>query len=232
MRILGALKADIVFQFKQGFYVIYVMMTLVYMIAAGRLPDNIKDIVVPLVIFSDPSVVGLFFIGGIIMLEKTQGVFQFVRVTPLKTIEYVMSKVLSLTLLALTAGLAISFTVYGMGFNVILLSAGIILTSVFFTLYGFVILPGCRTVNQYMIKMIPYMLVMMAPCVSLLDFKYSWIPGILPGAAGLKLVYGAFEGMAVLDVIVSLLSMLIFNFLILMYVLRIFNGKIASGGEE
>ncbi|MCX8055940.1 MAG: ABC transporter permease, partial [Ignavibacteria bacterium] len=77
MRIISALKADIKFQAKQGFYSVYILLTLVYMIILEQVPNKYQNIVVPLVVFSDPTIVGFFFIGGIVMLEKVQGVLDY-----------------------------------------------------------------------------------------------------------------------------------------------------------
>ncbi len=70
MRITNAIKADVKFQVKQGFYAVYVIITLIYMLIIYQLPDHMGEIVVPLIIYFDPSIVGFFFIGGIVMLEK------------------------------------------------------------------------------------------------------------------------------------------------------------------
>src|SRR5690554_5975368 len=98
MRLLHAVWADIRFQFKQGFYLVYVLITITYLIILSFLPEEILSVGLPLVIFSDPSVLGLFFIGGIIMLEKMQGILSVLVVSPLRTTEYILSKVISLAL--------------------------------------------------------------------------------------------------------------------------------------
>ncbi|MGM0652168.1 MAG: ABC transporter permease, partial [Bacillota bacterium] len=86
MRIVNALKADVSFQFKQGFYLVYILLTLIYMVILGVLPVEWKSTIIPLVLFSDPSMVGFFFIGALVMLEKVQGVLQYVVVTPLRSL--------------------------------------------------------------------------------------------------------------------------------------------------
>jgi hypothetical protein len=86
MRLLHAVLADIRFQIKQGFYLVYVVITAMYLIIMSFLPDDILAVALPLVVFSDPSVLGLFFIGGIILMEKGQGVNQYM----LKTIPYML----------------------------------------------------------------------------------------------------------------------------------------------
>jgi fluoroquinolone transport system permease protein len=98
MRLLHALQADVRFQWKQGFYLVYILITIIYLIILSFLPENVLSIALPLVVFSDPSVLGLFFIGGIIMLEKAQGFCLFWWFHTLRTTEYVLSKVISLPL--------------------------------------------------------------------------------------------------------------------------------------
>src|SRR5690554_1144750 len=158
MRLFNAFRADIRFQFKQGFYLVYVVLTFIYMIILAKFPLDWKELAVPLVVFSDPSMVGFFFIGAIVMLEKVQGVLKYVTVTFLRSIEYLLAKVLSLTILAITAATMIVPVTYHEPLNWFILIVGIALTSSFFVLYGFIAAADCTTMNQYFIKMIPYML--------------------------------------------------------------------------
>lgn len=197
MRLINALKADMTFQYRQGFYWVYILLTLLYMAILAKLPQgDIKAYGVLLVVFSDPSLVGFFFIGGIVMLEKVQGVIKYLGVTPLDSWEYLVSKALSLAVVSLTAGLVITKATYTGPVNIVLLSAGILLSSVFFTLYGFLIAAGARTVNQYFVRMVPFLLLIALPCFSLL-LKPEWlIFDLFPSVAGLKLIEGAFFGMS------------------------------------
>ena len=230
MRVWRALKADMKFQFKQGFYTVYVFLTLIYMVIIIQLPKNIVSIAVPLVVFTDPSVVGFFFIGGIIMLEKVQGVIQYIVVTPLTSKEYLAAKIISLSLLAEAAGITITAVTYKGNISWVLLVLGILLSSVFFTLYGFIIAAGCNTVNEYFIKMIPYMLVIVFPCFSLIGFHNSWLFNIFPSVAGIKLVFGAFHGVSMFEAISYIIYLLIFNAILFLRVERIFDEKIVYGG--
>lgn len=232
MRIFNALKADISFQFKQGFYFVYIALTFIYMVIMSLLPDKLLNTFIPLVVFSDPSVVGFFFIGGIVMLEKVQGILQYIVVTPLRTKEYLLAKVISLSLLAEAAGLAITAVTHKGSVNWVLLFIGILLSSVFFTLFGFIVAAKSNSVNQYFIKMIPYMLVVIFPCFSLIGFQYSWLLNIFPSAAGLVLVFGAFNGIGSFKAIGLILYLIIFNVLLLFYVEGVFNKSVIAGGGE
>ena len=229
MRIVSALKADVRFQFKQGFYLVYILLTLIYMVILGKLPTAWKSTVIPLVLFSDPSMVGFFFIGALLMLEKVQGVIQYVVVTPLRSIEYLLAKVLSLTILAVAATIMITLATYGYELNWFLLILGVILTSCFFVFYGFIVSIRCTTLNQYFIKMIPYLLLIVLPCFSLIGFPYAWLFNIFPSVAGLKLVYGAFNGIDPISAAALSIYLLAANLVIAGYVEKIFDRMATEG---
>jgi len=224
MRLLNALRADIRFQFKQGFYLVYLLLTLVYMVVLARLPREWESVAVPLTVFSDPSMVGFFFIGAIVMLEKVQGVLQYVTVTPLRSIEYLLAKVISLTLVALTAGVLITLATYQDSLNWAVLLVGITLTSSFF-----VAAANCTTMNQYFIKMIPYMLLIVLPCFSVVGFPYSWVFNIFPSVAGLHLVLGAYNGIPVLKALSFVVYLVAANILLLFYVEKVFDRMVTKG---
>ena len=229
MRLINVFRADIRFQFKQGFYLVYVMLTFIYMIILAKFPPEWKELAVPLVVFSDPSMVGFFFIGAIVMLEKVQGVLQYVIVTPLRSIEYLLAKVLSLTILAISAATMIVLVTYHEPLNWFILIAGITLTSSFFVLYGFIAAADCTTMNQYFIKMIPYMLLIVLPCFSLIGFPYSWIFNVFPSVAGLQLVFGAFNGLGIKGILALIIYLIVVNIALLFYVKNIFENMVTKG---
>ncbi len=211
MRLLNALKADIIFQYRQGFYWIYLLITLVYMTIMSKLPEgNIKAVGVMLAVFSDPSMLGFFFIGGIVMLEKVQGVIKYLGVTPVYAWEYLLAKALSLSLVSLAAGSLITKVTYKGEVRFGLLLLGILLSSVFFTLYGFLIAAWARTINQYFIKMVPFMVLIALPCFSFLLKEQSVLFDLFPSVAGLRLIQGAFFGIpssrALLNVFILLVE--------------------------
>lgn len=229
MRIVNALKADVRFQLKQGFYLVYIILTLIYMVILGKLPQEWKSTIIPLVLFSDPSMVGFFFIGALVMLEKVQGVIQYVVVTPLRSLEYLLAKVVSLTILAIAATIMITLTTYGYQLNWVLLILAVTLTSSFFVFYGFIVAVRCTTLNQYFIRMIPYLLLIVLPCFSLIGFPYAWLFNIFPSVAGLKLVYGAFNGIDFLNASAYTVYLLAANLAIARYVEKVFDRMATEG---
>lgn len=226
MRLLHAVLADARFQLKQGFYLVYILITIMYLILLSFLPKDVLSVTLPLVVFSDPSVLGLFFIGGIIMLEKVQGVLSVLVVTPLQTIEYVLSKVISLAFVSVLAAFAITGFSHYESVSWVLVFLSTILTSGIFTLCGIMITAGCNTVNQYMIKTIPYMLLFVLPCFSLIGFPYSWLFTIIPSVAALRLMLGAYMGIPLYEAIGLILYLSGMNYLFLRWTIRVFENKI------
>ena len=217
MRFLHALKSDILFQFKHGFYTIYAVLTIFYVFVLSYIPQDITDIVAPLILLSDPSVVGFFFIGGILMLEKNQGVLDYLFITPLHLLEYLMAKIFSLTLIAIMSSMIIA---YGSGilFSPILLISSILLISFFFTLLGFIVALKCETINQYFIKMIPSMFFLISPCLLLLVIKDARIIGFVPSVASVYLILGSFQGIQIWEFVFYGISLIVFIILCVLYI--------------
>lgn len=226
MRLLSATWSDIRFQIKHGFFLVYVVITIMYLIILSFLPENIFNVALPLVVFSDPSVLGLFFIGGIILLEKGQGVLMVLVVSPLRSQEYILAKVISLAFISVLAAFAITFFSHYPTVNWLLLLMATILTSAMFTLVGIMINAGCNTVNQYMLKTIPYMLLFTLPCFSLIWFPHSWLFSLFPSVAALKLMMGAYHGISWYEAFALTVYLLGICYLLLRRTIRVFENKI------
>ena len=195
MRLIAAMKSDLRFQFKHGFYAVYALISVLYMVILQKIPSGLpKDYTLALIVFSDPAMLGFFFIGGIVMLEKQQGILEYLAVTPLSPREYIISKVVTLSLLSICASVVIAVITHYSDVNWLLLTVTILSLSVFFTLYGFLATVGCRSINQYFLKMIPFLLLTSIPCLAVVSFPYSWVFSVLPNVAGLKLTIGIFMG--------------------------------------
>ena len=55
-----------------AFYFIYFVLTVIYVFGITALPDNWKHNAAAIMIYSDPAAMGLFFMGAIVLLEKSQ----------------------------------------------------------------------------------------------------------------------------------------------------------------
>ena len=136
MRLGRLICGDIHFQWKYGFYFIYFILTVLYVCGIAALPEHWKTDIASIMIYSDPAAMGLFFMGAIVLLEKSQKVLNAMVVSPVKISEYILSKTVALiaisTVIALILGLV-------SGSNHLLgIAVGTALTSAIFTMLGII----------------------------------------------------------------------------------------------
>lgn len=110
MRLRHLFLWDMKFQARYGFYLLYGFLTVLYAAVLVSLPRSWRENAAALLIFSDPAAMGLFFMGAIILLEKSQRVTAFFAVSPLKALEYVSAKVLSLSTVGLLVAAVLGAT--------------------------------------------------------------------------------------------------------------------------
>ena len=108
MRLKNLIIGDVKFQIKYGFYFIYLILTILYVCLIFALPENIKEKAATVMIFTDPAAMGMFFMGAIILLEKSQRVLNSLVVSPIKVWEYIASKCISLGFISTIVAVAIA----------------------------------------------------------------------------------------------------------------------------
>jgi len=87
-------------------------------------------------ILSDTTILGAIFIGALILLEKQQAVIHTLFVTPLKPSNYILSKSLSLSAIAITMSILIYLPVWQASAYTILIFFTTIITAGIFVMFG------------------------------------------------------------------------------------------------
>lgn len=159
------LLCDMRYQFKYGFYFLYVIVSAAYIGILLMLPVEIRRQGAAVIIWSDPAALGFFFSGGIVLLEKGEGLHSYFSIVPVTTGEYILAKVLSLSVISTMAGLTIaSFGLKGR-VDYLLLVPGLLAGSALFTLFGLAVGSMARSVNHYLAMGVPAGIILMAPSV-------------------------------------------------------------------
>ncbi|HOO85179.1 MAG TPA: hypothetical protein PLS94_11470 [Prolixibacteraceae bacterium] len=175
-KLLTLTKFDVKFQIKQGFYLVYALVSLLYIIILFNIPFTARSSVTAYLILSDTSIIGITFMGALVLLEKQQNTLQSLFVTPVKLSQYLWSKAISLTILALLASVLIAFIPGGLLNNWPLTMIGVTLSSLFFSFVGLGISAGAQSLNDYLagimlgglITGVPLILYFYMPLVSLI----------------------------------------------------------------
>lgn len=194
MRRLGsAIRFDMLLQARHGFYAAYALISTLYIFALRALPANWRETAHTALAFSDPAALGFFFIGGLLLLEKQQRIFDPMFVTPYAPAEYVISKTVSLSMLSLGSIVAIRVGVFGLQGQWALYLFGSAATAAFFTLLGLGIAARCRSVNGYFAASALYSAVFAAPLLRSLDIvDWAWLAA-LPTHATLLALESAYR---------------------------------------
>lgn len=161
MRLKNLIKGDIWFQVKYGFYTVYSIITLLYILLLYAIPESARGTVAIILIYSDPAAMGLFFMGAVILLEKSQRVVNSIAVSPVRVTEYIISKALTLGIIATVVGVLIS-TAAGQ-YHFIEAVIGTFLGSIIFSMIGLVVAARIGSLSQFLIATIPFELLCFAP---------------------------------------------------------------------
>lgn len=210
---LQLIKYDIRLQWRQGFWLVYFIVTLIYLLILFSLPPGSRHFISLLFVLMDTSVLGVVFVGALVLLEKQQNVLQSLFVTPLKLRTYLFSKTISLTILALFMSMGIYFPVAGFSRGTLLLMALVLISSAFFMLVGIGVSARVSTLNQYLGKLILAGLVIIVPVIPFVLVENSGWMRIFPSNAlydlALIIYSGSPGGMAVADLIILVLWLVV-----------------------
>ena len=207
-RLLKCIIGDIFLQYKYGIYLIYSVITILYIIILNQIPDHLTNTIIPFILLTDPSLLGIFFIGGLVLFEKGEGTLEYLVVSPLSIKEYLLSKMISLTIISVIASGTIVVFSYKHNLNKITLILGIVLTSLLFVLIGFIAVVRFNTVNKYLLASIIYMTVLFSPFIDYFGLYKSWVFYLIPTKASIILIFGAFEKIEIWEGLYSILYLI------------------------
>lgn len=190
-RFVSMLRWDVQLQMRYGLYTVYAVITMLYVAGVLGVPAEVRPAAVTFVVFSDPVFLGMFFIGALVLFEKGDGVLDALTVSPLGRREYLVSKVLSLTVLALLSSLIVALLGHGLDFDGGLFLLGVVLSSVLFVLIGFIAVARFDTINAYLMTALVYMLPTGFPLLGFIGIDHPLLY-LIPTKATLLLLGGAF----------------------------------------
>lgn len=200
-RFRSMIMNDIRFQVRHGIYSAYALITTMYVLLLFFLPERVQAMAITLIVFSDPSVLGFFFVGGIILLERGQNVMDNLFVSPLRLKEYLLAKAGSLAVLSVTTSVVIHGLTLGFSSVRLPFVLGVLMTSVFFTLLGIGLAVRCRSTNGFFLKAPMYTLVFILPLLPFLNLFESSLFFILPTHSTLQLLGASHQGVTILGTV-------------------------------
>lgn len=192
-RFISLLKLDMILIIRNRILHIATLITALYAGILQVLPENNFITVMITLIFTDPVTLGFMFIGVMVLFEKGGNTLQALSVTPVRAEEYLWSKAITLTLVALVASLLMALAGVGLQFQPGFLIAAVVFSSILFVFIGFIGVSKVKTFNQYFIVIPVFMVPGFLPFLNFFNITDTWLWYLLPTQASLVLFSAAFE---------------------------------------
>jgi fluoroquinolone transport system permease protein len=205
-RLASAVRWDAVIQFRNGFYYAALFVTLVWIFLLRQVPLEYRLLLLPAMLAGNLLINAFYFVAGLVLLEKAEGSLQAQVVTPLRRGEYLASKALTLGLLSLAEGLAITLLGHGLAFNPLLLALGLLSGAGLLALLGFVAIARYDSINEYLMPSIGYMSALILPFIDYFQVWQSPLFYLHPLQAPLIVLRAAFQPIAPLELLFGLLA--------------------------
>lgn len=142
-------------------------------------------------IFIDPALIGLSFVGGIMLMEKAARVHSALGVTPSPPWVYLASRIITLTVTGSLSGLAVAICAYGQQFNIAMMVWALLVSNMVAVLIGFICAARAKSMNDLMIRLLYLSTVLFAPLLPHFGVTPDWAAApmaIIPSASMLALL--------------------------------------------
>jgi len=170
-RLAASLYWQVIYQHRNGFYVASVVTVAMLVGLLSALPANIdlatKQVAVAVFTIFAVQITTFFFVGGILLLERGEGVLSAFAVSPLPPGEYLFARVVTLSALATVETLVIGAAITGASLDVALFVAGAFGLSIIFSCFGFAFFARYTGLNEALLPSVLATIVLSLPAIAL-----------------------------------------------------------------
>lgn len=205
-RLRATLLCDIRLQLRNGFYHATAFLLLVWALILVWLPDTDLRWILPPLVLGNLVINTFYFLAALVLLEHDEGSLQARRVTPLRQHEYLVSKLMTLTALALVENLLIIVLFHGTGFAWLMASAAIIIASVMYALLGMIAVARYDSINTFLMPSVLYTAFAEIPLLAYLGGVTHPILLLHPLQPPLLLAEGAFRALGAGELTYAILA--------------------------
>ena len=199
-RFLSTMRMDVLMQVRNKLYVIGIGSGILVALALSRFPADQQFLAVPTLMILVAGGSTLLYVAGLITFERDEGTLNAMIVSPVRTTEYLWSKVITLTTLATIECLIMVFGAWLIIRsmteiavpNVIVMLLGIVALGVTYTLLGIVLIVRYDKITDFLIPMGAIAMVLQLPFLHFLGLVVSPLWLIIPSSAPTMLIRGAY----------------------------------------
>lgn len=162
-RVMAALQWDAQLQYRYGLYIAGAFALTFWLVFVTLLNADWRLPMVPSFLLLNVTINTFYFVAALILFEKAENVLEGLVVTPLRSWEYLISKVVTLTALSFVENMIITLFAVGLAFNVGWLALGFVFMAMQFTLFGVVAVARYREINSFLLPSGAWMIALSLP---------------------------------------------------------------------
>ncbi len=196
IRLAASLRRDALNQYRQGLYAVTLFLVAVFAVLLSLLPPGLREysaMIVPPFLAVNLIITTFYFTAAMVLLEKGEGMLPMLIVTPLRPWEYLASKSITLSLLALVETFLILLPFFGLDFSWLLLTTGAILLGAIYCLSGFTAVIRFGSINTFLLPSVLWVTILVLPLLSHFGLLPRWFFFWHPLEPGLTLARSAFS---------------------------------------
>lgn len=206
-----SVKDFIVIDVKQGIrtkvYPLYLLAAVFMGLLVRAFPDIFRSIIVPVILFIEPSLLGITFVGAIILFEKKDRVPSALATTPVNLRSYIIGKLTTMVVMSLL----VAFIILGIGVGFVEKSFyvfwGVLVTSALYTLVGIGIASKHKTLDDYFVPLLAIFFLSLIPFLGFYGIIENEILDIIlhiiPSYESIYLIGSAFRDVGTEKIILS-----------------------------
>ena len=192
-RLTATLRLDVRLQARNSVYLIIAVaaLGLAFALRALVTPEQLHFFM-PLVALSGVSLTTFFLIGVLLLLERGEGTLDVVLVSPLRPAEYLASKLITVTALALAESALIAGIAYGLGFSFPWLALAVLLRAGLVAAIGVAVGVRYRSITHFLMPAVALSVAFDLPVLWYLELWPSPLFYLWPTFPSLLLAKAAF----------------------------------------
>ena len=200
-RFISALKMDVTIQIRNHLYTIGIVAAILVAIGVSQLGGDRHMVnLVPALMLAVAGGSTLLYVSAMIIFERDEGTLNAVIVSPLRTSEYLWSKIITLTTLATLeaiimiggAMLIMSRTEPVTMPNLLIGLPGIVVVGILYTLLGIVLIVRYDKITDYLLPMALIATILQLPLLYFLGVVPHPVFLVIPSSAPIMLIKGAY----------------------------------------
>lgn len=204
-RLAHTVYLDLRLQLRNGFYYAVIFVVLAAGTLLRQFPSERMSGLMGVILFSNLAVNTFYFVSGLLLLERDEATLSALAVSPLRTREYLASKLITLSGLSLVESSLILLIGYGQRVAILPYTAGLILGSLIYTLMGLLVVVRYRSINEFLMPSVVYTWLLNLPVITILFNYRGWPVFLHPMQAPLLLLQAGFAPQPAWTLIYSLL---------------------------